>query len=230
MATDKHDPKEVVSTDTTIAATDNKISRRGLLTKAAMGVPLALTLAQKPAFGAACSISGFQSVNPSGVSAQVNCQRGLSPGAWGNPDAGNGDGSRRDWEKVSAFPNPRQDPAETSRKSRKFKSSAPSTYNDPAATTFESVFKRLPMDQHYQITGDSKTSLHDVLLSNSQPARHATANVLNAVFFKDFGIAKDDVIGLYQAFHDRDSTYRTTTGTDIEMNKFDFIGFFDQYH
>ena len=211
MATEKRDPKEIVSTDNDTVRTDNKISRRGLLTKAAMGVPLALTLAHKPAFGAACSISGFQSVNPSGVGLQVSCHRGYSPGGWKNPD-NNGDASRSDWESISAFPNPR---ANTS---------------DGDATTFHEIFSRLPMHQNGQAWGDTNTSLHDVLKSNSAPAKHAAANVLNAAFFPNFGIAVADVVGLYQAYYDRASTYTTTKGTNVNMAEFDLVGFFDQYH
>jgi hypothetical protein len=212
MATEKRDPKEIVSTDNDTVSTDTKISRRGLLTKAAMGVPLALTLAHKPAFGAACSISGFQSVNPSGVSLQVSCNRGYSPGAWGNPDAGNGQGSRSNWNSISAYPNRRTNTA------------------DPAATKFYDLFDRRPMNQHYEDTGNRNTSLHDVIKSNSAPAKHAAANLLNAHFFPDFGIAPDDVIGLYRAFYDRASVYITTKGTKVNMAEFDLIGFFDQYH
>jgi len=211
MATDKHDSKEIVTTDNDTVSTDNKISRRGLLTKAAMSVPLALTLAHKPAFGAACSISGFQSVNPSGVGLQVSCNRGYSPGGWKNPD-NNGDGSRGDWESVSAHPNPR------------------TNTNDPDATTFYEIFSRLPMHQSGRTWGDENTSLHDVLKSNSAPAKHAAANVLNAVFFPNFGIAKDDVVGLYQAYYDGASHYRTTKGTEVNMAEFDLVDFFDQYH
>jgi hypothetical protein len=73
-------------------------SRRRVLIGAA--APVILSVLSKPAFGAVgarCTISGFTSVNPSGVRHDTDGCGGLSPGAWKNPYAGNGDGSLADW-------------------------------------------------------------------------------------------------------------------------------------
>ena len=222
MATDKHDPKERVSTDTTIAATDNKISRRGLLTKAAMGVPLALTLAHKPAFGAICSISGFQSVNPSGVNAGQTVGPGCggySPGGWkeNGTKTGNQDGNRNQWLAAGFNPNPRQNSDD-----------APGTLFYASNAFANTISSGIKIEQH--------DTLHDVLINHSGSLEcHAIANLLNASYFIDYRLSPRDVVGLYDAYTRNLPTYTTENSTIVKMaNIYNQPGglkaFFDQYN
>ena len=85
------------------ASTGN--SRRRFILGAA--APVVLSVISKPvmATGRVCTISGFTSVNPSGVARHTTSGcGGLSPGAWKNPYSGNSDGNYLSWEKVGVVP------------------------------------------------------------------------------------------------------------------------------
>lgn len=228
MATEKHDPKEVVSTDNDAVSTDNKISRRGLLTKAAMGVPLALTLAHKPAFGAICSISGFQSVNPSGVNAGQTAGPGCggySPGGWKQNGfkTKNQDGNRNQWLAAGFNPNPRPGHDD------------PQAFNYDGAGTLFYATNAFSGTITSGITIGKNDTLHDVLLNHPGSLEcHAIANLLNAKYFSDYRLAATDVVGLYDAYNRGYPDYTTSTGTLVKLNVIASNGglqtFFDQYH
>jgi len=197
--------------------TNKQASRRGMLKKTAIGIPAIMTLAHRPAFGAICTISGFQSVNPSGVrrTPGPGCG-GNSPGGWKNPDVGQGgsDGSRTEWISAGFYPNPR----------------AGQTPADNAGTTFYSQFMRVPQLKFG--VGSSTTTMHDVLLDSPGTLEsHAVANLLNAGFVTGYRLIPADVIGLYQAAVDGSPTYTTVAnGTVVNMIGLDLQKFFDQYH
>ena len=216
-----------MSTDNDPVSTDNKISRRGLLTKAAMGVPLALTLAHKPAFGAVCSISGFQSVNPSGVQFTGSGCGGFSPGGWGqNGDKVDGqDGSRTHWLKAGFYPNPRaghNDPALAN--------------YDGAGTLFYDAFPVGPVSTIQGVINQTDT-MHDVLINHTGTLEwHAIVNLLNANFYApNYRLTAVDVVGLYSAYTSGATTYITDANkTVVNLNTVESNGglqkFFDQYH
>ena len=201
---------------------DNKVSvskltsRRGLLKKAAIGAPIVMVLANRPAYGAVCSISGFQSINPSGVQTYTSSGcGGFSPGGWKNPDVGHGnsDGNRSQWIIAGYYPNPR----------------AGVSPPDHTASIFSDVFGR-------NAPGFSSTAtLQDVLLNSPGSLEfHAIANLLNAGYFADYRLSQADVIGLYNAWVSHLSTYTTTSGTVVQLSQIEANGglkkFFDQYH
>jgi len=68
--------------------------KRRSLTKTGLAAPVIMCLANRPAFGAVCTVSGFISATPGDLSSQrhvVDSCGGFSPGAWCTPY--NGDGS-----------------------------------------------------------------------------------------------------------------------------------------
>lgn len=91
MSTDERDGKDTQTKQHLII---NR-SRRSFA-KASGVVPVLLSLANRPAFGAICSPSGYASarpnggVNPSGTRHVVGSCGGLSPGAWQTPYDGDG--------------------------------------------------------------------------------------------------------------------------------------------
>jgi len=206
-------------------------SRRSLFKKAAIGIPVVLTLANRPAYGAICSISGFQSVNPSGV--QLNTGSGcggFSPGGWKHPDNGQGatDANRSDWEAAGCNPNPREDIAATYTGSGTINKPAV-TFNDPAGTTFNYIFNRTAPGFALD------TTMHDILLNNEGSlASHAIANYLNSMAFTGYRLTGYDVVGLYCAWVDNTDTFTTSAGTVVTLENIEQNGglksFFDQYH
>lgn len=169
-------------------------TRRSLVGAA---VPAVLTLLSKPAFGAAgarCTISGFTSVNPSGVRHETSGCGGYSPGAWKSPYASNGDGSLAHWIIAGQncatitgfsqfsngfFPNPG--------------TSSTSSSTAPG-TLFDAVFG-----------GSDGDTMHDKLEGNGNSLeRSAVDALLNACFFEwgaGLNMAKIhpvDIVGLYQ--------------------------------
>lgn len=200
-----------------------------------LATPVILTLANRPAFGAVCTLSGFTSyspTNPSGVRHVESSCGGLSPGAWRNPDAGNGDGSREQWIRAGYFPNPRQAVSETSEdKVGKVKGggklespdvSGGAAYDDPPGTSF---------DEAFGLTGSGLGTMHDVLLNEPGTlAFHAVAALLNTSLL-GYGLSKSDVIGLYQLGAGVISSYTTASGVVISHGDLDVQGFFEQtYH
>ena len=190
--------------------------RRRLLIGAA--VPAVLSLLSKPAFGAVgarCTISGFTSVNPSGVRHETNGCGGLSPGAWKTPYAGNGDGSLADWITAGQncasitgasefssgfFPNPGSSSG----------SGANSSSSTKPGTLFSAVFGG----------SDTNSTMHDkLLLTGNTLERSAVEALLNACFFQ-WGVGANtakihpvDIVGLYQAFPG--SSYTSVTGSSV---------------
>jgi len=68
--------------------------RRRFIKGAGIAAPVIMALANRPAFGAVCTVSGFISVDPANVSAQghvVSVCGGRSPGKYKNPYNGSGD-------------------------------------------------------------------------------------------------------------------------------------------
>ncbi|NQY62241.1 MAG: hypothetical protein HRT38_00750 [Alteromonadaceae bacterium] len=210
-----------------------KTSRRGLFKKAAIGVPIVMTLANRPAYGAVCSISGFQSVNPSGVKIIDGSCGGFSPRGWTHPDEGGGatDGSRKDWYDAGYNPNPRIS-EESGRKKKRKKARTSNATGDPLGTLFSdrrAFGKRAP-------GYPSDATLHDILIAgNGTLVWHAIANFLNAGLFVNYRLSQLDVVGLYWAYVDLDDEYTTDSGTVINMaiveqNTGGLQSFFDQYH
>jgi hypothetical protein len=68
--------------------------RRRFIKGAGIAAPVIMALANRPAFGAVCTVSGFISVDPGNVSAQghvvQSCSTGLTPGAYQTPYSGAG--------------------------------------------------------------------------------------------------------------------------------------------
>jgi hypothetical protein len=67
--------------------------RRRFIKGAGIAAPVIMALANRPAFGAVCTVSGFISVDPGNVSAQghvVSVCGGRSPGKYKNPYNGSG--------------------------------------------------------------------------------------------------------------------------------------------
>lgn len=203
---------------------DARLSRRRF-TGAGLAVPVALSLANRPAFGAVCTPSGFVSntpENPSGVRHVVNGCGGLSPGAWKNPDAGNGDGSRADWIAAGYFPNPRQ--ADEDGPGGGGKGGGPKNksfldYSDPPGTPFHMAFG----------TAEDIGTMHDVLLQRPGSLEfHAVAGLLNA---STFGYMEPyDFVGLYQAVK-AGLPYTTLSGVEVVMTESQLKDFIEQtYH
>ncbi len=188
---------------------DSKLSRRRF-TRAGLAAPIILSMASKPAFGAVCSPSGFVSYspdNPSGVRRHgTDGCGGLSPGAWRNPDAGRGDGSRGAWHYAGYYPNPRQNGE---------------LGGDPPGTLFVDVFGVHP----------EFGTLHDVLLEKPGSLEfHVVAALLNSRTIPGY-MSHDDVIGLYLATINGHASYTTTGGVTIQMHDFYLKEFIEQtYH
>lgn len=199
---------------------DSQLSRRRF-TGAGLAAPAVLFLASRPAFGAVCSPSGFASYspnNPSGVRHVVDGCGGFSPGAWMNPDAGNGDGSRAQWLPYS--PNPRQE-GNTSPGNSGNAGGGGALFDDPPGTLFFDVFG---VNDHFG-------TLHDVLLDrNGSLEWHVVAALLNSTTIFGY-MATADVIGLYLAEVNDHASYTTVGGTVIPMIEFDLKAFIEQtYH
>lgn len=75
-----------------VDANSNVEKRRSVLKKMGISIPAIITLSSRPAYGAGfCSLSGFASVNPSGVLRHANQHcNGFSQGAWSTPYSGDG--------------------------------------------------------------------------------------------------------------------------------------------
>jgi hypothetical protein len=208
--------------------TDKTNSRRSLLKKTIIGVPVVMTLANKPAFGAICSISGFQSVNPSGVGDNGGCG-GISPGGWkeNGYKSGNQDGNRNQWIAAGFYPNPRVGV------SYQYKGKKESS-DDPAGTLFFAAIAFQGVSPTVEVSATD--TLHDVLLKNPGSLEfHVISNFLNAHYFGwgngDGKILADDIRGVYFAYTSSASTYTTVGGTTIDLTGFDLQDFFDQlYH
>jgi hypothetical protein len=212
VTTEKPDPKN-------IPTSIKRLNRRSLLKKAAIGAPIALTLMHKPAFGAICSISGFQSVNPSGITQTTGkgCG-GYSPGAWKKPDVGRGnsDGNREQWLVAGFNPNPRDS-------------------MDDAGTLFYSPSAFQGTQPSSGVNIGANDTLHDVLNNHSGSLEfHAIANLLNAKYFVDYRLHASDVVGLYDAYNRGYASYTSVNGTVVNLNNIVLNGglkaFFDQYH
>lgn len=190
--------------------------------RAGVAAPVIMMLANRPAFGAICTASGFASYSPnspSGVRHLVGGCGGLSPGAWRTPDAGNGDGSRQQWTAAGYNPNPRQD-GNTHPGRGNGNGGGGVTYNDPAGTLFDAVFG----------TTTGYGTLHDVLLNMSGSLEfHAVAALLNTSL-AGYGLSKEDVIGLYW-LGAYGTPYETASGSILNPGDIDVKAFFDQtYH
>jgi len=212
-----------------ILKADKKNSRRSLLKKTIIGVPVVMTLANKPAFGAVCSLSGFQSVNPSGVDRHDRGCGGISPGGWKeNGYKTNGDGNRNQWSAAGFDPNPRV------LTSTKYKGQHGIYPDDLPGTLFfdPSAFAGATPT----ITVLATETLHDVLLKGTGTLEfHAIANFLNAHYFGwgngDGRMPAGDIRGVYLAYTSNAPTYTTSGGTIIDLNNFNLQDFFDQlYH
>lgn len=204
-------------------------SRRSLLKKTIIGVPVVMTLANKPAFGAVCSLSGFQSVNPSGVAHYVQGCGGISPGGWkeNGYKTGNQGGNRDQWIAAGFYPNPRIAASLGYKKETQYPSDEDGTLFF-AGNAFQGVSPTVPV----AVTD----TLHDVLLKNPGSLEfHMIANFLNAHYFGwgagDGKMPADDIRGVYFAYTNMDPTYTTTGGTIIDLDNFDLQAFFYQlYH
>jgi hypothetical protein len=201
-------------------------SRRNLLKKGIVGVPVVTLLANKPAFGAVCTLSGFQSVNPSGVERHADECQGFSPGGWKeNGYKLNGDGNRNQWIAAGFYPNPR---LSTSYGYQGIQ------IQDPEGTLF---FDAIAFQGAFTTCAVSSTeTLHDVLLQNPGSLEfHVIANFLNAHYFGwgdgDGRMAAEDIVGVYFAYTNLDANYITVAGTSIDLNGFDLQAFLEQlYH
>jgi hypothetical protein len=180
-----------------------------------------LALANRPAFGAICTPSGFVSYspnNPSGVRHVTDGCGGWSPGAWKTPDSGSGEGSREDWITAGAYANPRPGLECGDNVIGNM------TPCDPAGTLFARVF----------VVGGSLGTLHDVLLNDPGSLEgHAVAAWLNARFNEATGrfpgyMNSLDVVGLYSTKVGGAESYTTVAGTVIPMLNFDLQAFFKQ--
>lgn len=210
---------------TGVTASGSRLSRRRF-TGAGVGVPVVLALANRPAFGAICTPSGFVSSspeNPSGVRHVVNGCGGLSPGAWKNPDAGNGDGSRAQWIAAGYYPNPRQEgnssPGNSGNKGGGPGNGGGGNYNDPPGTLFDTAFG----------TAYDLGTMHDVLLNMPGSLEfHAVAGLLNA---HTFGYMEPyDFVGLYRAVK-MGAPYTTLSGVEVFMTESQLKDFIEQtYH
>ena len=183
-----------------------KSSRRAVVKGAAAAVPAVMTMASKPALGAACNISGFTSVTPSGqqrhgTNTDADCG-GLSHGAWKNPDAGNGAGSRADWINIGLYPNPQDN-------------------QDPAGTLFSAVFETP--------STTPGSTLHDVLLKTGGGLiafeREAVTAYLNALHF-GWGtihpekMSPSDIVNLHYAVTGGPTTFITTNGNTVNIGNY----------
>jgi len=212
-----------------ILKADKINSRRSLIKKTIIGVPVVMTLANKPAFGAVCSLSGFQSVNPSGVGRHDQGCGGISPGGWKeNGYKTNGDGNRNQWLAINFYPNPRI------ATSYKYKGNFGIHAGDPLGTLF---FAPAAFGGASPTVSVSATdTLHDVLLKNPGSLEfHAISNLFNALYFGwgngDGKMSAADIKGVYFAYTDGDATYITTGGTSIDLTTLDLQAFFAQlYH
>lgn len=212
-----------------VVKSNNTFSRRQLLGKAAVGAPLVLTLASKPALGAVCNISGFASVSPSGVVRHTtdSCG-GYSHGAWKNPDQGNGnsngDGNRADWYTAGIAPNPRVGTGNMSSEAPPgvtITADPSDSALDPPATLFSDVF-----------THDTTSrTFEDVINQNGSFDQFAAETYLNALFF-GWGmdaskISPIDVIGLHHAGVEGLTTYVNSNGTSVNLVNIDIKAFFE---
>ncbi|REL37071.1 hypothetical protein [Thalassotalea euphylliae] len=212
------------------SASQKQKGRRSLFKKAVIGTPLAITLASRPAYGAVCSLSGFQSVNPSGVARHnVGCG-GISPGGWkeNGYKTGNQDGSRDNWIKAGFYPNPRK------AGSLSYNTKKGIYPDDPDGTLFyawEAFSGATP-----SVYVDPSDTLHDVLLKNPGTLEfHMISNFLNANYYNwgngDGKINAIDIRGVYMAYTSMQQTYTTTTGAVLNLDTLDLQKFFAQlYH
>jgi len=210
--------------------TDKNNSRRSLLKKTIIGVPVVITLANKPAFGAVCSLSGFQSVNPSGVDRHDGGCGGISPGGWkeNGYKTGNQDGNRNQWIAAGFYPNPRI------ATSLGYNANKGIHVGDAAGTLFFAAIAFQGVTPTVDVLFDD--TLHDVLLKNPGSLEfHVISNFLNANYY-DWGngdgkMLAADIVGVYFAYTNGDATYITVGGTSIDLSIFDLQAFLDQlYH
>ncbi|WP_146027204.1 hypothetical protein [Bowmanella denitrificans] len=195
-------------------------SRRRFILGAA--APVVLSVISKPvmATGRVCTISGFTSVNPSGVARHTTSGcGGLSPGAWRNPYSGNSDGGYQYWAAVGVVP-PKPSESMSGVNSSNINylrdqyfsyfglSSRPKTYKPE--TMFGDIFS----------TGSYlNMSLYDILNGDgSKLAKFAATAFLNASYF-GWGVTELnkihplDVVALYDALPG--AYVRTTSGSQV---------------
>jgi hypothetical protein len=212
-----------------------RMSRRRF-TGAGIAVPAILTLANRPAFGAICTPSGFVSydggANPSGVRHTNQRCGGYSPGAWKNPYIG-GDGSFQQWLAAGQWqaedrflPNhPQSENAGAIAGGFNF-GTFNSTYgnkNNYQPTLFNDAFG-------YAILGGT-TSMHDVLLNFPGSLEfHAVAALLNGgLNLSGLYMDPQDVIDLYLAV--KFGNPYVKNGVSLEMSESELKAFFEQtYH
>lgn len=185
-------------------------SRRSALKKIGIATPALITLSSRPAYGAGfCSLSGFASINASGVLRHQNQScGGYSQGGWKTP-YGNGDGN---WETegVGVKPNPSSEThstvAQLEEALKRYEDDVNScrvstaTTGNPEyrfcpniienretfkTTLFSEVFTRLPVcnSGDWPSSGDYfgyEVSLHDAILYGNEVTREAVAAYLNA--------------------------------------------------
>ena len=214
--------KDLLETPYQKAVSGLNADKRRKFLKGAVGVaPVIMVANSRPALGGICSPSGFMSVSPSGIARheQYDCY-GLSPGAWGTPDA-SGNGSRADWNRLiwnskKINPNPRaecESEATSSSHNKPNNTKVDGTKGcriaieaDPSATLFSDIFNLSSYSE----------SLHTALIHNDsvdEKLRRAAANAfLNAVAvdqnvlimddWKNKGLKPQDIINVYHGSGD----------------------------
>jgi hypothetical protein len=207
--------------------TKDNVKRRTFLKRATAGAAV-LSVLSKPAFGAVgarCSISGFTSVNPSGVRHDTGGCGGLSPGAWKNPYAGNGDGSLADWAQAGVnttgepfYPNPSDGSAGNPGGGSSSSSTNPGTLFSELFTNSNSVY-----------------TLHDMLHEvGTYFERWAVEALLNAAFYQwgipgpnQAKIHPADVVGLYETLEGQIYTSVVTPLSIRRPSDLDVQAFFE---
>lgn len=199
--------------------------RRSALKKIGIAAPAIITLSSRPAYGAGfCSLSGFASVNASGVLRHSNqhCY-GLSHGAWKTPF--NGDGT---WP-FGCTPNP---PTESFPTQKKLIDGLKVAGNTIIAdrvsygtTSFSSIFtpvSRTPEPSDWP--ANLPFSLHDAMLYGAHPEREAAAAYLNAkAGIVTFKFTTAEVVSLYN-----DLAHTLANGQIVSFNTYtDFADFFE---
>lgn len=185
-----------------------KNTRRSVLKKIGIAAPVVVTLASRPAYGSGfCSLSGFASMNASGVlrHKDQSCG-GYSHGGWKTP-YGNGDGNWA-YENVGVMPNPKAEKYSTLKKLsdalKRYENDTDScrvpptpkkgkpvercidimqVRTDYGTTLFSEIFSRLPVangNANWPTAANYQVSLHDALIFGNEVTREAVAAYLNA--------------------------------------------------
>ena len=205
-------------------------SRRKLIAGLAGTSAVVLTLANRPALAASCSMSGFMSANPSlDINAPAACQA-WSPGAWKKAWAGTNAGGQLSVNKADGW----------------------GTAEVLGSATLRSLFK-----DALQKSDGSTTALYtcsydgtfiQALEGTQTITKHATAALLNALFVQNYTggdrlswmdnfISPEDVIKAYllydaietDAFNGAELQYVTSSGTVVkstDMTEQDYKDFF----